>query len=90
VAKNAEGFVLPLTDAAVALSNPALGTNVVNPDGTGGLFTSTVGLGLETLTPSGGGVTGTPYALQIVDNVVASVTIVPTPATLTVAPAAAH
>jgi len=79
VTLNSFGTVLPTTNASVGLSDPSLGTNVVNPDGTGGLFTSTNGAGTETMTPSASGISpGTPFALDItVDQTPASVIISP-------------
>src|SRR5574337_789045 len=89
VAKNKFGTVVPVTDAAVAADNAALGSLVVNHDGTGGVFTAATGTtGTVTLTPSAGGVTGTPYPLDVVaDMLVTSVTIQPVSAS---APASAH
>src|SRR5574337_804322 len=82
VAKNKFGTVVPVTDVAVATDNAALGSLVVNHDGTGGVFTAATGTtGTVTLTPSAGGVTGTPYPLDVVaDMTIVSVTIQPAPA----------
>jgi hypothetical protein len=76
-ARNKFGEVVPVSDANVALDDSALGTVGVNGDGTDGQFSSTDGTGTETLTPSAGGTTGTPYVLDITqDLAVASVAIV--------------
>lgn len=88
VAKNRLGTVIPVTDAAVALADPSLGSVTLNGDGTAGVFTSSGAVGSEVLTPSAGGTTGTPFALDVqADTAVASVTIVPdAPASVTVQP----
>lgn len=87
VAKNKDGDVLPISDATVLVSPDGLGSNSVNPDGTGGAFVSGAA-GTVSLTPVAGGVTGTPFSLEITfDTTIASVTIVPDPpASVTVQP----
>lgn len=77
-ARNKAGNIVPITDAAVALSDPALGTVTVNADGTGGVFSSApTAAGSETMTPSAGGVTGVGFVVDVTaDTAVASVAIV--------------
>lgn len=71
------GVLVPITDAAVALSDPALGSVTVNADGTGGVFVAAADAAApETMTPSAGGTTGTPFVLDITAAPVV-VTIVP-------------
>lgn len=87
VAKNKSGTVIAVTDAAVALDSGDFGTVTVSPDGSGGVFTATKA-GAVVMTPSAGGVTGTPYPLTVTpDTVVVTVEIVPNPpASVTVVP----
>jgi hypothetical protein len=90
VAKNKFGTVVPVADAAVALDRTDLGSVTVNPDGSAGVFTAAAGLeGDVVLTPSAGGVTGTPFPVSVkADSVVASVELVPdtAPATVEIQP----
>lgn len=91
VAKNKFGTVVPVSDAAVALSDSALGSATVPGDGKACSFVANTGVtGTEVMTPSAGGVTGEPFSLPVVpDTVVASVSIQPlAPATVEVVPAA--
>jgi hypothetical protein len=79
VAKTASGRVVTPTTAAVTLDNAVFGDVTVNPDGTGGVFTSFVGqVGTVNLLPSAEGVTGSPFPVDVqADNVITSVEIVP-------------
>ena len=78
VAKSKSGRVVPVTDAAVALGDPALGTVSVNGDGSNGAFVAGSNDGTEAMVPSAGGVTGTLFSIDITpDLAVATVEIVP-------------
>lgn len=92
VAKNRFGTVVPVTDAAVVLDNPDLGTVSVSGDGSGGVFTAATGkAGAVGLTPSAGGVIGPAFPVAVVaDSEVASVELVPdlAPASVEVQPQA--
>jgi hypothetical protein len=79
------GVLQPITDAAVALSDPALGTVTVNADGTGGVFTAANDAAApETMTPTALGVTGAGFVLDITPAPVV-VSIVPDSAPVSVA-----
>lgn len=86
VARNKFGKRLPISDAAVALSDATLGAVTVSVDGTAGVFTAATGVeGTEVMTPSAAGVTGAPFELPVVaDAVVASVTIEEVPLTVSI------
>ena len=77
VGKNSAGREVAIADAAVTIDNAALGSVVVNADGTGGVFTAGTQPGDGNLVATAAGVSSAPFPVSVKeDSVVASVEIV--------------
>ena len=67
------------TDATVAVNPTTLGTDSVNADGSSGVFTAGSAEGTGEITARAAGIDATPLPVNVVDNTITRVTIVPLP-----------
>jgi hypothetical protein len=74
---NAGGHRVTPSDCTVGVDPTTLGTDTINSDGTNGVFTAGSAEGSGAITARAGGVDAIPLPINVVDNTIASVVIVP-------------